>query len=128
MAELGRIHGKRLGTYHMRLNEEPFGLVGQAVLSDYPRYGASIWDLVARGIAVALTGKEELPIRPTTPEVPIHHVGKVPYVRKGEIPEPARTHFWRSMENSSRPMVESDGDPENCAYLWDWEDFLDGRR
>ena len=128
VAELGRTHGKRLGTYHMALNEEPFGLVGQAVLRDYPRYGASIWDLVARGIAVALTGKEELPPRPTVPEVPIYHVGKVPYVRKSEIPEPARTFFWRSMENSSRPMVESDADPENCAYHWDWEDFLDGRR
>ena len=128
MAELGRTHGKRAGKYHMSLNEEPFGLVGQAVLSDYPRYGASIWDLVARGIVVALTGKEELPRRPIPPEVPIHHIGKVPYVRKGEIPEPARTLFWRSMENSSRPMVESDVDPENCAYLWDWEDFLDGRR
>lgn len=128
VAELGRIRGKRLGTYHMTLNEEPFGQVGQAVLSDYPRYAASIWDLVARGIAVVLTGKEELPRRPTVPDVPIHHVGKVPYVRKSEIPEPARTFFWRSMENSSRPLIESDADPENCAYHWDWEDFLDGRR
>lgn len=128
VAELGRIRGKRLGTYDMALNEEPFGQVGHAVLIDYPRYGASIWDLVARGIAVALTGREELPRRPTVPDVPIHHVGKVPYVRKSEIPEPARTFFWRSMENSSRPLIESDADPENCAYLWDWEDFLDGRR
>lgn len=128
MADLGRIHGKRLGTYDMTPNEEPFGQVGQAVLSDYPRYGASIWDLVARGIAVVLTGKEELPRRPSVPVAPTHHVGNVPYVRKSEIPEPARTFFWRSMENSSRPMIESDADPENCAYLWDWEDFLDGKR
>ena len=128
VAELGRTHGKRLGTYHMRLNEEPFGLVGQAVLSDYPRYAASIWDLVARGIAVALTGREELPSRPTVPDVLVHHVGNVPYVRKSEIPEPARTLFWRNMENSSRPLVESDAQPEGCAYLRDWEDFLDGSR
>jgi hypothetical protein len=128
VAELGRIHGKRLGTYRILLAEDPFGPIGDAVLTDYPRYGASVWDLVARGIAVTLTGKEELPRRPTVPEVLVHHVGNVPYVRKSEIPEPARTLFWRNMENSSKPMVESDADPENCAYLWDWEDFLDGRR
>ena len=127
-AEVGRVQGGRFGTYHVRLSEEPFGLIGEGPLADYPRYGASIWDLVVRGIAVALTGKEELPRLPTALEVPIHHIGSVPYVRMSEIPEPARTLFWRNMENSSRPLVESDAQPEGCAYLWDWEDFLDGRR
>ena len=128
VAEVGRILGGRLGTYQVRLSEEPFGLVGEGRLADYPRCAASIWDLAARGVAVALSGKEELPRRPTVPEVPIHHVGAVPYVRKSEIPEPARTLFWRSMENSSRPLIDSDAQPEDCAYLWDWEDFLGGRR
>jgi hypothetical protein len=41
--------------------------VGTATLSNYPRFGGSVWDLVARGIATALAGKEELPERPVFP-------------------------------------------------------------
>jgi len=38
--------------------------VGTATLTSYPRFSGSVWDLVARGIATALAGKEELPPRP----------------------------------------------------------------
>ncbi|SOE51081.1 hypothetical protein SAMN05446935_0361 [Burkholderia sp. YR290] len=41
--------------------------VRTGVLKVYPRFGGSIWDLVARGIATALAGKEELPPRPVFP-------------------------------------------------------------
>lgn len=41
--------------------------VGKATLTNYPRFGGSVWDLVARGIATALAGKEELPERPPFP-------------------------------------------------------------
>ncbi len=41
--------------------------VGTATLINYPRFGGSVWDLVARGIATALAGKEELPERPVFP-------------------------------------------------------------
>ncbi len=33
-------------------------------LTDYPRHAGSVWDLVARGIVVAMAGREELPPRP----------------------------------------------------------------
>ena len=38
--------------------------VWRGVLQDYPRWSASVWDLVARSIAIALTSTEELPPRP----------------------------------------------------------------
>ncbi|NPT58117.1 hypothetical protein [Paraburkholderia elongata] len=41
--------------------------VGTATLTAYPRFGGSVWDLVARGIATALAGKEQLPERPVFP-------------------------------------------------------------
>lgn len=128
VAEIGRIQSGRLGTYAVTLREEPFGLVGEGRLSDYPRYAASIWNLAARGIAIALTGKEELPRRPTAPEVPVHYSGSLAYVRMSEIPEPARTFFARNIQNSTRPVVAGEAESETCAYLWDWRDFLDGKR
>jgi len=36
-------------------------------LSDYPRFAGSVWDLVARGLTVAMVGREELPPRPVHP-------------------------------------------------------------
>lgn len=127
-ADIGRISGGRLGTYAVTLSEEPIGLVGEGRLTDYPRYATSIWDLVARCIAVAMTGKEELPSRPTGLTVPIRHLDSLAYVRLTEIPEPARSLFERNIEQSSRPLVSGEAEPRGCAYLWDWEDFLDGRR
>jgi hypothetical protein len=41
--------------------------VGAATLTSYPRFSGSVWDLVARGIATALAGKEQLPERPVFP-------------------------------------------------------------
>ncbi|WP_234824873.1 DEAD/DEAH box helicase family protein [Cupriavidus necator] len=98
------------------------------VLRGYPRYAATIWDLAARCIALSMTGKEELPIRPPPPRVPVHHSGALAYVLLSEIPEPARSFFTSNIQNSTRPAVGRETDPKDCAYLWDWEDFLDGRR
>jgi len=117
-----------LAAYHAILTEEPFGVVGEGQLADYPRYAASIWDLAARCIAVAMTGKEELPGRPTTPDIPIHHSGSLAYVCFREIPEPTRTFFDRNIDESNRPVVEGETELKGCAYLLDWERFLDGRR
>jgi hypothetical protein len=41
--------------------------VGTAKLTTYPRFGGSVWDLVARGVATALAVKEKLPPRPVFP-------------------------------------------------------------
>lgn len=41
--------------------------VGTATLTAYPRFPGTVWDLVARGIATALAGREELPPRPVFP-------------------------------------------------------------
>ncbi|WP_018310099.1 hypothetical protein, partial [Cupriavidus sp. UYPR2.512] len=78
--------------------------VWTGVLQDYPRWSASVWDLVARSIAVALTGREELPPRPTIPPIPIHDSdGPWPYVRFDDIPEPTRTFFMHNLHGSSTP-------------------------
>lgn len=92
---------------------------------------ATIWDLVGRGISVALTGREELPERPVLPDVPVHKSDDerpIPYVRFREIPEPARKLFRQNMKLSTCPVIASDPDPTDCAYLWDWVAFLEGRR
>jgi hypothetical protein len=41
--------------------------VGTATLTNYPRFAGTVWDLVARGVATAIAGKEELPERPVFP-------------------------------------------------------------
>jgi hypothetical protein len=45
----------------MHGGETPFAT---AQLADYPRFAGTVWDLVSRGVATALAGKEELPARP----------------------------------------------------------------
>lgn len=97
-------------------------------LNDYPRFASTIWDLVARAVAVALTGKEELLPRPQQLDVPIHAAGNTTYVRLREIPEPARSLFKNRIAFSTRPLIEEDPQPMDCAYSWDWRDFLAGGR
>ena len=94
-ADIGRVRSGALADYKVHLEEMPLGTVGDNVIvHDYQRWSASIWDMVARCIAVALSGgREELPPRPVTPEVPVHTSGTVRYVLLNEIPEPARTFF-----------------------------------
>lgn len=59
-----------------------------AVVSQYPRWAGSVWDLTARCIAAALNqGREELPPRPIKPFVTIHTCETgLPYVQLCEIP------------------------------------------
>jgi len=42
-----------------------------------------------------------------------------------EIPEPARSLFARSIEQSSRPLVPGEAESHGCASMRDWEDVLD---
>jgi hypothetical protein len=125
-ANIGRIKNGALADYKVELHEDVQGEIGTAALHDYPRYASSLWDLVARAVAVALTGKEELPPRPQQLDVPIHAAGNTTYVRLREIPEPARSLFKKRIAYSTRPLIEEDPEPLDCAYAWDWRDFLAG--
>jgi len=97
----------------------------QVSLTRYPRWSASVWDLVARSLAKALSGSERLPRRPARLAVPIRHDGSVAYVRLSDIPEPARSGFERRMRGSTVPVIPGEGE---CAYSWDWLGFISGSR
>lgn len=129
-ADIGRIRNGKLADYEVRLEELLLGAVGDvATLRRYPRWSATVWDLVARCITSALSGgREELPPRPTLPVVPVRDSDGSRYVRMSEIPEPARTFFRQSMAHSTRPVIDDDPYPLDCAYAGDFEDFLLGRR
>ncbi|CAK0501999.1 Uncharacterised protein [Burkholderia pseudomallei] len=113
-----------LANYEVQLNEALIGDAGDtALIRDYPRWSASVFDLVARCLAAALNnGTDEFPPRPALPEVAVHVRGDgVQYVKLSEIPEPARTFF---QENLSGSGIFGHG----CAYAHDWYDFLEGQR
>ncbi|QEZ44149.1 hypothetical protein D2917_07840 [Cupriavidus oxalaticus] len=126
--DIARVTGRRLGTYSIVLHEEPFGMIARGELVNYPRYGKSIWDLVARCAIVAMTGREEMPPRPTLPDVPIHHTGSLPYVRLSEIPQPARALFERNLQTLTRSLIAGVDEPGECVRASVWVDFLDGKR
>jgi hypothetical protein len=130
-ADISNVKSGSLASYKVILNDDVLGDVGAALIEGYPRVSATIWDLVGRGIAAALTGREELPMRPQLPDVPVHNSegdASIPYVRFREIPEPARTLFQRNMRCSACPVIDSDPEPMDCAYQWDWDAFLAGHR
>jgi hypothetical protein len=124
-ADIARVRDGALADYEVDLQETLIGDVGDtAFVRSYPRWSASVWDLVARCLAAALnSGKEELPPRPTLPTAPVHVRSSdgVRYVRFDEIPEPARTFFGHNLDGSGIPA-------HGCAYAHDWEDFLNGYR
>ncbi len=124
-ADIGRIRDGALADYEVTLREGLLGDIGDtAFVRSYPRWSASVWDLVSRAIAAALNGgREELSKRPQLPEVSVHveEGSGRRYVRLSEIPEPARTFFARNIEFSGMPLP-------GCAWAHDWQDFLEGRR
>ncbi|USU18911.1 hypothetical protein [Paraburkholderia fungorum] len=127
-ADIGRIADGALADYEARLSEDGLGSVGIGYVRAYPRWSSTIWDLVARSICAALGGNaDELPPRPVQPDVPMHTTLEgTRYVRLREIPEPARTHFFRRIENKTRPLIDEDPEPEDCAYWHDWLYFVRG--
>lgn len=116
------------GDYTISLQDDTGASLYHGEVVQYPRYASTVWDLVARGIAGALTGEETLPPRPTALQVPVHVSDGTPYVRFSEIPEPARSLFEKNVQHSTRPIIEDDLTPMDCAYAWDWRDFLGGVR
>nr|WP_081071676.1 hypothetical protein [Burkholderia cepacia] len=129
-ADIGRIKDGKLADYKVYLQEGLLGDVGDvAYVRRYPRWSATVWDLVVRCLSAALNGgKEKLPERPVLPNVPVHTSGTERYVRLSEIPEPANTFFRRNIAFTTCPVIEEDSEPIDCAYASDWEDFLQGRR
>ncbi|GAB3095191.1 hypothetical protein GCM10027081_17330 [Cupriavidus yeoncheonensis] len=126
-ADIGRIRSGALADYEIDMEEDLLPNPWGGTLQDYPRWSASVWDLVARSIAVALAGKEELPPRPDQPQVPVHlSAGRTSHVRLEEIPEPTRSYFAHNIRGSTRPIIDEAPDPLGCAYSWDWNDFLAG--
>jgi predicted house-cleaning noncanonical NTP pyrophosphatase (MazG superfamily) len=125
IADIARVKDGAQADYEVELQEKLLESVGEiAHVRNYPRWSASVWDLVGRCITAALNGgKEELPPRPITPDVPVHVRSSdgMRYVRFDEIPEPARTFFGHNLDGSSIPA-------HDCAYAHDWHDFLNGYR
>lgn len=65
-------------------------------------------------------------IREVVPVAPkIYQDGKTPYIRIGELPEPAQSAFAANVARSSRPYLPGIRD---AAFAWDWQDFLAGGR
>lgn len=127
-AYIGRLERSATPDYVVQLHEDQRQHGEKRTLHAYPRHASSIFDLVARALAVGLTGTEELPPRPKPLSVPIHRSGNTDYVRLGEIPEPAATLFRKRIEYSGCPVIEEDPMPMDCAYASDWQDFLTGQR
>jgi hypothetical protein len=125
-AKVGRVKDDALADYRVELEEDMVGVIGIAELRNYPRYASTIWDLVARAIAVALTGEVELPQRPIQLNVPVYISDDISYVRLREIPEPARSLFEKRIAYSTRPLIEKDPEPRDCAYARDFQNFLTG--
>lgn len=126
--KLGELHisnvgGGAVADYQCVLYGDDLPGPVRAAVRRYPRWSASVWDLVGRAIAKSLSGQERLPVRPDPVTVPIYTDGDLPYVRMCEIPEPARSAFERRMRWSTVPVIPGKGD---CAYSWDWLDFIEG--
>jgi hypothetical protein len=126
--DIGRIVDGAHADYEARPSETHIGAVGTGNVYAYPRWCASVWDLVGRSIAAALGGNaDQLPPRPMLPVVPMHTTPDgTRYVRLREVPEPARTHFARRVENETRPLIVEDAEPQGCAYWHQWLYFMHG--
>ena len=64
VAEISNIGGALLANYHVEISDEAPGWLKEAEVRSYPRWFASVWDLVLRYVPKALYGKKQLPERP----------------------------------------------------------------
>ena len=85
-----------------------------------PSYG-DVWDLALHALNISVWAQDE--IQPTRPiVVPVYADGS--YIRTSDLPEPVRSAFEWRQRFSGRPCV---GQHDAC-WIWDWTDFLAGRR
>lgn len=122
---ISNVEGGALANYKCLLTADD-SIPTHADINAYPRWSVTVWDLVARAIAKALSGQERLPRRPVQVKVPIHTDSDtgLQYVRMGDIPEPARTAFDRRMQGSTAPVIFGETD---CVYAEDWLRFIELR-
>lgn len=130
---IGNHASAELSDYIVVLNEAYGRLKDQqcGAVKQYPRFSASVWDLVARAIVTTLYGSETLPERPASvsSRVPVHKTSDgLPYVRLAEIPEPARSAFEYNMDSNASTCPIIEGEPRDIAYSWDLKAFLEGAR
>jgi hypothetical protein len=121
---ISNVSGSALANYKCSLTSDD-SIPTSADIKRYPRWSASVWDLVARAIAKSLSGQERLPRRPAQVLVPVYtaHTG-YQYVRMEDIPEPARTAFGLRMRGSTAPVIPGETD---CVYADDWLRFIELR-
>jgi len=122
---IGNVGGAEYANYNCVLTGSDLPEPMRASIRRYPRWSASVWDLVARALAKTLFGTERLSRRPALIDVPLHEDDGVCYVRIAEIPEPVRSIFERRMLGSTTPVIDGESD---CVYASDWLSFLRGGR
>lgn len=52
------------GAYKIEVLDHKGEAIGRGEITEYPRFATRVWDLVIRGVAMALCGTEQLPQRP----------------------------------------------------------------
>lgn len=107
--DISNVAGGALANYRCSLTADD-STPTHADITAYPRWSVTVWDLVARAIAKALSGQERLPRRPLQVKVPIHtdpDTG-IQYARMGDIPEPARTAFGRRIQGRTAPVISGE--------------------
>ena len=130
---------KRGSHYGIRLGSEDPGIDHKAQayedgnrtgeLLHYPRWSASIWDLVARALQRTLRESPKSQTLGPFPKaiasmVPVLKSGDITYVRYQDMPDFVRLHFMAFMDHKTCPLIEEEQDPRGCAYSWDWNSFL----
>ncbi|WP_248324110.1 MULTISPECIES: hypothetical protein [unclassified Caballeronia] len=53
----------------------------------------------------------------------IERAGRAYYVRMADIPPPWEAAFRAALRGSACPAIDGEGE---CAYAWDWHDWLNG--
>lgn len=128
----GNHYGIRLGSEapDIEHNEQAYDKDNRTgELRNYPRWSASIWDLVARSLQRTLRTSPKQQSMGAFPQavaelVPVFKSGDISYVRFQDMPDFVRPHFEKFMDHKTAPLVEEEDDPRGCAYSWDWKSFL----
>ena len=128
IADIGNVSRGAMANYRVRVSEEHVTDGKLASVKEYPRWSASIWDLVLRCVAKAQYGEEQIPRRPPLLEIPMRRGDGYSYVRIADIPEPMRTAFRNNLDARMSGTPPGDGTPGGCAHYVDWRDFQAGER
>jgi len=68
---------------------------------------------------------EALARRQTCRVVPVRERdGRPSYIRLSDIPPPWQDTFRNALRGSAAPLIQGEDD---CAWAWDWSDWLRGR-